>query len=233
MISPMTVFAESVSFTGLDGQILKGEFLPSAVSSNAVIMLHMKGRTHQDLGFFADKLNQNHFAVLSYDMRGHGESLVVRDGKTIFWDDLTRADYQMLASDLQQAIRFVQSQVNTSSKVYLLGADLGATVILDFLSQAPTENHYNAILVSPGLDYGELDINKEKLDKLKGRDLLLVSGRDDAYSYFSCQYLIEHLNLKNNQSKFVWSARHGSALLFDDHNLANWLIKFLQKKGKS
>jgi hypothetical protein len=83
------------------------------------------------------------------------------------------------------------------------------------------------------LDYGELEINKEKLDKLKGRDLLLVSGRDDGYSYFSCQYLTEHLNLKNNQSKFVWSARHGSALLFDDPNLVNWLIQFLQKKGKS
>lgn len=65
--------------------------LPPSANANAVILLHMLGHNRSDWNDFASTLSNktNGYAVLSIDLRGHGDSITSQNGNTISFQSFT------------------------------------------------------------------------------------------------------------------------------------------------
>ena len=79
--------SSKISFDTADGVLLRGTWYPSAKDgskSPAVMLVHKLGgdRTHPGWEDLAQALQQKGFAVLSFDLRGCGESTVIKED---FW----------------------------------------------------------------------------------------------------------------------------------------------------
>ena len=147
---------ERVKFDTWDMVELRGTFYPSSKVNKApaVILLHSMGGSSSQEGWpeLAAKLQKEGYAVLSFDFRGHGESVNVgqqfwvpatnqslksfRPGKLkeqISYNDFTsRNHYCALIDDIVAAKHFLDRKNDTgecnSSNVILIGAESGATI---------------------------------------------------------------------------------------------------------
>jgi hypothetical protein len=149
------VLKENVRFSTFDGVQLWGTWYRSAKGKDApcVLLLHHRGerRTQPSWDALALRLQEQGYAVLSFDFRGHGDSTSVDErfwqhaankngvrvgpdmGKdTIRADDFGREYHPVLANDVAAARNFLdilndQGKCN-SSTVLLVGTQEGATL---------------------------------------------------------------------------------------------------------
>ena len=77
-----------------------------------VVLAHMLGSSQSAWGLFADKLVQEDFRVLTFDFRGHGQSIGERSASTA-------------ALDLGAAVDKMRSLGAT--KIFVIGASMGGT----------------------------------------------------------------------------------------------------------
>lgn len=144
-----------VKFYTFDRVELHGTFYApeGGPRSPAVILVHRLGGSRQDAGWeeLATALRKADFAVLSFDLRGHGESTTVEP--TAFWrlptnytqirganpkkeqiafKDFRTEYYPWLAHDLDAAKQFLDQQNNArlcnSSNLIVIGAQDGGAV---------------------------------------------------------------------------------------------------------
>jgi pimeloyl-ACP methyl ester carboxylesterase len=100
---------QTVNFLTDDGvSIIGSYYTPLNVVSNAssstttptVILLHMLGKDRGTWNAFASTLSQKgSYAVLSIDLRGHGESVKQNNGNTISFQSFTPDDYNKMVLD--------------------------------------------------------------------------------------------------------------------------------------
>jgi hypothetical protein len=149
------VLKENVRFTSFDGVQLWGTWYRSAKGKEAtcVLLLHNRGerRMQPSWDALAVRLQEQGYAVLSFDFRGHGDSTSVderfwqyaanKNGiqagpetakDTIRADDFSREYYPVLANDIAAARNFLdtlndQGKCN-SSTVLVVGTQEGATL---------------------------------------------------------------------------------------------------------
>src|SRR5437879_3525330 len=78
---------DEVKFDSFDGVELHGTFYPASggTKSPCVLLIHKIGGNRNQAGWedLAVYLQKKDFAVLSFDLRGHGESLTVNPN--LFW----------------------------------------------------------------------------------------------------------------------------------------------------
>jgi len=98
---------EKLSFLTGDKVLIAGTYYsPSPsnknTSTDAIILLHMLGRDRNDWNTFASTLSNssNGYAVLSIDLRGHGES-VNQNGKAISFQSSTSIDFSRMVLDVK------------------------------------------------------------------------------------------------------------------------------------
>ena len=144
---------EEVKFDTADKVELHGTFYASGKNkSPCVILVHKIGGNRQQQGLekLARALQESNYAVLSFDLRGHGDSTSV---ERTFWQVPTNATlirganiskekisyrdfaptyYPMLANDLSAAKRYLDQQNNAgscnSSNTIVIGAEEGAAI---------------------------------------------------------------------------------------------------------
>ncbi len=105
---------QTVNFLTDDGVSIIGSYYssPSNVVSNAssssstttptVILLHMLGKDRSTWNAFASTLSQKEgYAVLSIDLRGHGESVKQNNGNAISFQSFTPDDYNKMVLDVK------------------------------------------------------------------------------------------------------------------------------------
>jgi predicted esterase len=140
--------AETVSFATKDGGVLKGTYFPSAAGPAApvAILLHGKGgnRLVWQAGKgktpgFAQALQQNDFAVITVDLRGHGENVPAGNPMSAKKNEvkLRPVDHQaMVAMDLEAVKKFLfeehQARKLNMNKLAIVGADMTALVALAY-----------------------------------------------------------------------------------------------------
>jgi hypothetical protein len=143
---------EKVHFYTADGVKLQGTFYPGKRNSPTVLCLHALGEDSRKKAWssLAEALNKDGNAVLTFDLRGHGQSLEIEPATfwmkprnvasvkgapkkdSIEFKDMQKEYYPVLVNDIAAAKAFLDHRndlgnCNTSSLV-LVGAETGATL---------------------------------------------------------------------------------------------------------
>ena len=126
---------QDVSFPSRDGLTLRGWWLEGSDDSPVIVVVHGSGGNRADpaermLGIVKDLVDHG-YSVLTFDMRGHGES----DG-----DHISAGLYEK--NDLLGAIDYIRGR-GVESKIGILGFSMGAAVCL---MTAPESEEIGAVV---------------------------------------------------------------------------------------
>jgi len=171
---------EPVMITGQDGWKLAAFYAAPAKSARkgkcpAVILTHMLNRTRQDWKPLVPKLVGAGFAVVAYDMRGHGKS-TDSNGKASSWKRFGAADWLNAEKDIARVKAWLLKDKKADvdpRRIALAGGSIGANLSLRALTADP--DLCGAVLLSAGLDYM----------KVTTRDAAGKLGRDQRVAIFA------------------------------------------------
>jgi alpha-beta hydrolase superfamily lysophospholipase len=215
---PSTDF-RAFSFEALDGVTLAGAFYPPETSpAPGVLLLHMWQRKKEDWATLATQLQQNGYAVLALDLRGHGESggeaSPPLDGD--LWTDDVRRAWAVMAD---------QPSVD-GERTAIVGASIGANLAI---RAAAEEEAVRAVaLLSPGLDYHGI-ATEEAMVAYGERPVLIVASEDDAYAAESAHRLAELA--QGSQALTLYPrAGHGTAMLGSQPDLPSLILGWLGRQ---
>jgi dienelactone hydrolase len=210
----------SVTFRTDDGATIAGTWYePAGRSAPAVILVHMLHRTRHDWDAFASRLSAEGVGVLTFDLRGHGES----GGAA-----LPEGQYSGYVADLAAARRYVMSRADVQpSRVAIVGASLGASIVALEAAQSP--GIVGIALLSPASDYRGVKIDAA-LRKYPGRALIVYSD-DDPYAQRSARELLKASGpLATRRETLALShAGHGTNMLGRDPDLARQLVEWVKR----
>jgi pimeloyl-ACP methyl ester carboxylesterase len=217
---------EAVTFLTKDGGQLKGTYFPSKAGPNApvAILLHGKGgnRLPWQVGrgqvpSFAAALQQNDFAVITLDLRHHGESVgTPAAGSKKNEVKLSPRDHQaMVEFDLEAVKKFLfeehQKRKLNMNKLAIVGADFTAAVALAYAefdwSKAPYDDApvlaqrtprgqdvKALVLISPETSVPGL-VTNQAINRLRGMKMpvMVAVGKKDKLDRGSAKKLSEQL----------------------------------------
>jgi pimeloyl-ACP methyl ester carboxylesterase len=218
---------QKVSFLTDDGVLIVGTYYspPShQTNPNAVILLHMLGRNRNDWNAFASTLSNrnNGFAVLSIDLRGHGESINL-DGKTISFQSFTPTDFNRMVLDVKAAKHFLVTQKSIlPNNIAIVGASIGANIGLKFAASDPSIKA--VVLLSPGLDYRGVTTS-DSIRQYTNPIYIATAGRDPIAGK-DPQTLCNMINCGNHLMIYQDSNSHGTDM-FSDSSLNPSLGKLI------
>jgi pimeloyl-ACP methyl ester carboxylesterase len=165
---------QTLSLPTHDGQTVKATYYPGVREKESVpvVLLHGLGGNRLDFIPLAQELQRRGYACVVPDLRGHGESATLRDaaGRTVKVtpDDLRLPDLMaMVSQDVEAVKKFLVGQNNAGKlnveKLCLVGADLGASVALNFAARdwsfqrlpnlKQGQDVKAVVLISPQWDY--------------------------------------------------------------------------------
>ncbi len=202
-----------LSFTTADGVTLVGAFYPpSTPPAPGVLLLHMMGRQKEDWAPFATRLQEEGYAVLALDLRGHGESGGEPDWAAMP-DDVARAWATLVA----------QPEVDPEQTA-IVGASIGANLALVAAAAEPRVRA--VVLLSPGLDYRGVR-TEEAIVAYGERPILIVASQDDAYAAESAQRL-DGLAQGPHVLTLYPSAGHGTHMFGPQPDLSDLILSWLR-----
>ncbi|MFZ0514920.1 MAG: alpha/beta fold hydrolase [Candidatus Nitrosopolaris sp.] len=229
---------QKVSFLTDDGVLIVGTYYSHSSShqtapTNAIILLHMLGRNRNDWNTFASTLSNrsNGLAVLSIDLRGHGES-INQNGKTISFQSFTPTDFNKMVLDVKAAKHFLVTQKNISTNnIAIVGASIGANVGLKYAASDPSIKA--VVLLSPGLNYKGVTTS-DSIRKYINPIYIATAGKDPIAGS-DPQTLCNEINCGNRLKAYQDSNSHGTDMFSDSSlnpSLDNLIISWLAL-GKS
>jgi dienelactone hydrolase len=201
---------EQVTLTTEDGVSLAGSYYDAA-GERSVILLHQFNLDRESWDAFAKTLQQQGFAVLAIDLRGHGASQGDRKS-------FTEQDFQKMLNDAEAASTLLQAKKKHVNAI--LGASIGANTALRYSSVHKTP----AVLLSPGLDYKGIDIN----NVTSNASTLIIVAQDDAYSAASSRELDKNNMFGEHALKVVPGSKHGTYLLTEP-GVEDAIVEFLER----
>ncbi len=216
-------------FVTEDGvEIIGSMWIPEQDQSPTVILLHMLGKTRADWDDMAQSLVNKGYAVVSIDLRGHGES-TKQDGSTIDVLQFTEDDFQNMVMDVEAVLKVLRKDVRIdSTRIAIIGASIGANVALQAAAADPQIPV--VVLLSPGKIYRGIRTDTALLDYGK-RTILIAASDEDEYAANSSRYLRE---LAQGYSKLLMynMIGHGTEMFNAATDLEteifDWLDAYLQ-----
>ncbi len=207
--------AERVTIRGEGGWKLDAFYVPPPVKpaagkdkAPAVILTHMLNRTKEDWTPLVGKLSAAGFAVVAYDMRGHGKS-VDASGEPGSWKTFKAADWLAAEKDVGRVRDWLlagKAAAVDPGRVALCGGSIGANLSLRALVRFPELR--GAVLLSPGLDFKGVK-TAEAAGKLPaGRKIALFAAAGDYKGY--CAKTAEELAKAAGDSSIVKKVYPGS-----------------------
>lgn len=162
-----------------DGVNLKGTYFSPTYATEtaapALLLLHMAYGNRDEWQAFAETAQRAGYAVLTIDLRGHGQS----EGKLTFTP--------ILDADVDMALGWLMAQPSIdAAKIGIAGASVGANLALRAGAAHPEVK--SVALLSPGLTYWEID-TPDALAEYGPRPVLLVAAEQDKYAADSTQTL--------------------------------------------
>lgn len=205
----------TVTFRAQDGiAIAASYFEPSRRLAPAVILVHMLTRTRDDWHSVAARLSDSGFAVLTFDLRGHGAS------------GGSAEDPAKMVLDLKAARAYLADRSDVqSSAIGLAGASVGASLAALVAADEPAVR--SLALVSPGIDYRGLRI-EAAMKKYGDRPALLVAGSNDPYALRSIRQLAT-LGGGLRDLRTPDAPGHGTALFVRAPDLIGALVDWFQR----
>lgn len=209
-------------------EIIGSTWIPDQGQSPCVILLHMLGKTRADWNNVAQDLANRGYAVVSIDLRGHGES--TKQGDSII-DVLNfnEDDFQKMVLDVEVVLKELRKNPRIdSTRIAIMGASIGANVALQTAAADPQISV--VVLLSPGKSYRGIRTDTALLDYGK-RSILIAASEEDEYAANSSRYLKE---LAQGYSKLLMYKMigHGTEMFKAptdlEEEIINWFDSYLK-----
>jgi alpha-beta hydrolase superfamily lysophospholipase len=206
--------AQRVTLRTDDGvQLAATWYEPEARQGPAVILVHMLLKSRRDWDVFASRLSDAGIGVLTFDLRGHGDS------------QGTAQNHIAMLQDLKAAKRFLVGRNEvTQARIGIAGASLGATLAAMLAADDATIR--SLALLSPSLDYRGLRI-EPAMRKVGSRPVLLAASSEDAYALRSARELQKDATTRELQ--VLTSAGHGTTMLTKSPELLSTLVDWFRR----
>lgn len=191
-----------------------------------VIFLHMMPATKESWNALAVRMQQEGYAGLAIDLRGHGSSGGGPTGYLQFSD----AEHQDSVRDIDAAVDVLRGFGAREGSITLIGASIGANLALQYVARHRGFRH--CVAFSPGLDYHGI-VTKPLIESLpENKHILLIGARDDDRTDDTVAAIEElHDSAPSGadvQTEVVEAGGHGTDLLAHNPELIESIILFLQ-----
>jgi len=201
-----------ITFTTEDGLIQVGTFYPAKDKKGpAVILIHMLGGSRKDWKIAAEHLQKNGYAVLTFDLRGFGESITTRDGKKLDWETFTEEDYQKMIKDVGSAVDFLTGQTGVDDKrIGIIGAALGANIGLNY-AVMNGQNIKTIICVSANFNYQGIK-TQDEVQAYGDRPAMFCCSKKDLPATHSTRILHKRALGQKHLKFYPAGSGHGTEL---------------------
>jgi pimeloyl-ACP methyl ester carboxylesterase len=218
--------ARDVDIPTEDGFTLRGTLHPGATpDAPAVVLVHQVGSARAEWATLVRALREEPaLTVLTFDLRGHGESTRGPRGEVSFGGFDTDA-WSATSADVAAAVGYLGSPACPvhPRRIGLVGASIGATAAIR--SAVGDRNLDPIVLLSPGRAYRGVDGILVATD-LGPRSVLAVSARDEADSVETGAALAR---ITHGRARVVDGAAHGVALFAADETLLEAVTSFVRE----
>lgn len=156
---------------------LVGSFYPvKEQNPPVVLLLHMLGRNRGDWNVFARHLQKEGIAVLSLDLRGHGESTNYLKS---YWRSFDLQEYQKYVPDLNSVFAYLDSKGINNKQIGILGVGIGSNVAMNYA--AMHKNIKTLVLVDPGFEYQGIKI-EQAIRNYGERPIFVICNAQNKYA---------------------------------------------------
>lgn len=209
--------SDQITFTTSDGITIVGTYQRSNDQKGA-ILLHMMPADRTSWITTAQKLDEQGYASLAIDERGHGESTM---NGILNYKNFTDEEQQAKILDAEAALTYLLHQGFSKENIVVMGASIGANLAIQLLTRHPELPL--AIALSPGLNYRGIKTDELITQLHPGQKVILVASEEDVESFESARTL-----QRLNPSQTVLIERkdlgHGTTMTDKDPALLNELL---------
>jgi dienelactone hydrolase len=208
---PVPDGAEEIRLTSADGTTVPGlYFAPPQPAAPAVLLLHMRDGRKENWTSLAQLLQQNGYAALAFDFRGHGQSRAVMNW---YWTD----------QDVIAAYNFLANRPEVDSgRIALIGASIGTQEAITFAALHPDQVRGVAMLSTFASNEIEWGV------KTYPGPILLVATKGDVAA---TQVTRQLARLVSEAEIFILeeSDRHGTQMLRSELEIEPILLDWLEQ----
>lgn len=195
-----------------------------------LVLTHMMPATKESYKDLAIKAQNKGYESIAIDLRGHGESGGGPDGFVNFSDE----EHKKSILDLKASVDYlIKNRKAMPEKIYFIGASIGANLSLQYIANPPVgePEFKTAILLSPGLNYKELE-TEPLVKKLRaGQNTFFISAQDDDNNSKQNQLLFEKTSDNINKKIQIYkTGGHGTDILKNQPESINLIFEFIKQQ---
>ena len=218
LLASMPAYAAGrpITLTSVDGTVLSGMFYEASPRpAPAVVLVHMLGRSKDDWGSIAERLEEAGITALAIDLRGHGRS------------GGSGSELPAMAGDVRAALSWLAAHPSVrSDAIGLVGASLGANLVA--VAAAESLPGVRAVaMISPSLDYRGIRLDAGLNQTLEAIPMWFGASTEDPYALRTIRELAGDNPLREQRLSGVRA--HGTRLLSEDSDLARALVDWLRR----
>jgi len=210
------VMEQPERLTTEDGQSIAYSYFEGG--TKGAILLHQLSMDRHTYDSFAPKLVESGFAVVSIDVRGHGES----SGD---WQKFSERDFNNIVLDVKAAKQFLAKQGIDTSQLLIIGASIGANTVINYAAQ---DSDVRAVIaLSPGLNYRGID-STQGISGVPANTLLVAAEQDSAAADGVSKLAEQNSAVETK----VYSGNQHGTNMFGATSLEQDLIEWINTKFK-
>ncbi|MBQ7126301.1 alpha/beta hydrolase [bacterium] len=198
---------------------------------NTVVLIHGLGFNSQWWEGLENELAELNYAVLSIDMRGHGESVYNKRMNKASWVNMKNSAFQKIPNDISKVITTIKEEYpkrNYFNNWTLVGVDLGANVGI-IASDKMKITPKTVIMISPIIETRDVYV-PTSIAHLDGVDFLAISSISDIKSQDASKYLRRFA--QNNYTDYISKTNSsGMVMLKNDPDIKGiikeWIVQYL------
>lgn len=215
--------SQKITFSSEDGFVLVGSLWenPSA-SKPPLILVHQFNRDRHTFDALAQEAFSRGYRVLSFDVRGFGESTQKNSSRVTF-TSFTEKDYQLIVHDILSAQKFLRVE-----RVLIVGASIGANAALNVGVLSPSAA--GVVLLSPGENFKGIETFSAA--KKNTVPFLVISSKEDQYSDESSQRIFDLSPLADKKLLSLENAGHGTDMLLRNASLTKTVLDWLDAHSR-
>lgn len=177
---------ETITVT-VGGARLAATLYPVAAKNPpGLVLVHSLGGNRADWDFFARRAAAAGYVCLSFDMRGHGDSVPPPEMPASH-RNFTTDHWLAVLDDIDACMAVLVRNGADPDNLAVVGASIGANLTLHFGIRQPQAQAL--VLLSPGRDYRGVPAASAQMNALGVRPVLIMVSNGDEYSAASAAEL--------------------------------------------
>lgn len=199
-----------VTLTTDDGVRIAGAICEAGDRKRWALLLHMMPATKESYVPLMNALDTRGVSSLAIDFRGHGQSTITTDGRTLDYTTFSHEEHQAKIKDVEAAVALLEKTYGVDTRqIAFVGASIGANLAIQYA--AAHADVPGVVALSPGLNYRDIATMPLVQSLTRDRHLFLVGSADDEISGPAVEKLFER-SLAQTDIKQFSDAGHGTRM---------------------